>query len=160
MVIRLKKWIGDIVKRVWADFLEYRIVLLVFSIYYIFMHVVFHAFCPLVMVTGFPCAGCGMTRAVLFMLTGQFARSWNLNPMALPVILFAVYCLGTRYLFGRKIKGFQTGIILLLILMLCSYAYRMYTVFPNRPPYVYTTGNFLENNLPYYREFLRRLIDI
>lgn len=156
----MKQILGGIGKRIAVDLWSCKEAIIAFLVYYVFVHVVFHAFCPLVMMTGFPCAGCGMTRAVFFMLTGQFARSWNLNPMAFPVMLFAGYCMIYRYILGKKIKGFKTGVIILCLVMLIYYVYRMYTVFPERPPYVYTEGNFLERYVPHYRETLRRLFGI
>lgn len=149
-----------IYRRITADLWNYKEVIIIFLAYYIFVHAVFRAFCPLVLMTGLPCAGCGMTRAVFFMLTGQFYRSWLLNPMALPVILFAGYCMIFRYVFGKKVKGFKAGLIILCLGMLAAYAWRMYTVFPERPPYVYTSGSFLEGYIPHYRETLRRLLPI
>lgn len=146
--------------RIGKDLWDYRQVILIFAAYYIIMHKVFQAFCPSVMLTGFPCAGCGMTRAVIFMLIGQPARSFRLNPMALPVILFAVYCIIQRYFMGRKVRGFKGGLIILCVGMLIAYIYRMFTVFPNRPPYVYTPNNFLEMYIPFYRDILRRLLGI
>ncbi|WMC93833.1 DUF2752 domain-containing protein [Kineothrix sp. MB12-C1] len=156
----MKNRLEDIGRRIASDLWDYKVVILIFLAYYIFMHVVFHAFCPLVLTTGFPCAGCGMTRAIFFLLTGQFARSFRLSPMAFPVLSFLLYCGVYRYVLGRKIKGFYIGMIVLVAALLIVYVYRMYTIFPNRPPYVYTRGNFLESHIPYYREFLRRLLGI
>ena len=48
----------------------------VFVLYDIAAHVMFHAFCPSVFLFGLPCPGCGMTRAVFFFITGQF-QSWK-----------------------------------------------------------------------------------
>lgn len=152
------KRINDIAARVWKDVRNYKEVIVIFSIYYIFMHKVFSAFCPAVLLTGFPCAGCGMTRAVILMLAGQFMRSWRLNPMALPVIIFALYCMIQRYCRGKKVKGFKTGLAVLCIGMLAAYIYRMLTLFPGRPPYVYTPGNFLEEHIPLYGEILRSVL--
>ncbi len=36
--------------------------------------------------TGIACPGCGMTRAVLAFLTGNFAASFRYHPLALPVL--------------------------------------------------------------------------
>lgn len=150
----------NVVLRIKKDLWDFKEAILIFAAYYTVVHLVFHAFCPLVMLTGFPCAGCGMTRAVFFMLTGQFARSWRLNPMALPVLLFILYCMIMRYFLGKSIKGFKTGLALIIAGMLLTYIYRMWTVFPNRPPYVYTAGNLLERQFPFYRETLRSLFGI
>lgn len=157
---RMKEKVKIITMRLGKDIQDYKIGILIFAVYYAAVHIVFHAFCPLVIFTGLPCAGCGMTRAVFFLVTGQFLRSWRLNPMALPVLLFLVYCVGTRYLFGKRIKGFQTGVTVLCLCMLVVYGYRMCTVFPNRPPYVYTAGNFLEKHFPFYREMLHGVLGI
>lgn len=156
----MKQRIKGIGKRIGADLWNAKEALLAFTAYYIIVHAIYHAFCPLVILTGFPCAGCGMTRAVFFMLTGQFVRSWNLNPMALPVILFIGYCVICRYILGKRIKGWKTGLIIIGIAMLAVYVCRMYTVFPERPPYVYTGGSFLERYVPGYREILHRLLGI
>ena len=152
--------VKDIGHRIYKDIWNYKEVIIIFLIYYIFMHVVFHAFCPLVITTGLPCAGCGMTRAVFFMLTGQFARSWRLNPMALPIILLVVYSFICRYVLGKKIKGVKTAIIVILTGMLIVYVYRMFTIFPNRPPYVYTGGSILERAIPHYKEILFKVLKI
>ncbi len=156
----MKQKLYQISKLFWKDLWNYKEVILIFAAYYIIMHVVFNAFCPLVLTTGLPCAGCGMTRAVFFMITGQFSRSFRLNPMALPVILFAAYSIFTRYILNKKVKGFKIGIIILCAGMLIAYIYRMVTVFPNRPPYVYTANNLMEKCIPYYREILHKLLGI
>jgi hypothetical protein len=44
--------------------------------------------CPFLNVTGLPCPGCGMTRASLALLRGDWAEVWHLNPFG-PV--FAVF---------------------------------------------------------------------
>ncbi len=154
------KELKQIFGRIWKDIYDYKAVIVAFSIYYILVHLLFHAFCPSVLLTGFPCAGCGMTRAMFFLLTGQFWRSWNLNPMALPILLFIVYCMRMRYIGGRRVKGFKTGLCILCVCMLMVYGYRMYTIFPNRPPYVYTSNNLMERCFPFYREILHRLFGI
>ena len=45
--------------------------------------------CPLLRLTGIPCPGCGMTRAVLALLRGDFAGALQLHGMvwSLPVLL-------------------------------------------------------------------------
>lgn len=146
--------------RLWKDIWQYKQAILLFLAYYIIVHALFHAFCPSVLITGFPCAGCGMTRAVIFMLTGQFARSWNVNPMALPFLLFVAYIVVFRYFLGKKVPGVKAIGGVLLTVMLIAYLYRMITVFPNRPPYVYTSGNLLERCVPFYGDILRSLFGI
>ena len=63
----------------------------VFVLYDIAAHAMFHAFCPSVFLFGLPCPGCGMTRAVFFFITGQFQRGMQMNPLGLLWILWAAY---------------------------------------------------------------------
>lgn len=74
--------IKSIWKRIVLDIKNYYIAILLFAALNIVVRTVFHAFCPFLIITGFPCAGCGMTRAVICFLTGQFTRGMNLNPAA------------------------------------------------------------------------------
>jgi len=140
--------------RIWEDIKVYKWLGLVLVLYYILMEIVFSAFCPLVIITGFPCPGCGITRAFLCVLTGQFVRAWNINPLIYGVILAALYAGIQRYLLGRKIKGFRKILCVLAILMIVVYIYRMYRYFPHRPPMSITRGSVFEKYLPGYREFL------
>ncbi len=139
--------------RIWLDIRKYYWVPLIAAIYYIAVHQLLSVACPLVYMTGLPCAGCGMTRAVRFVLSGHFAQAFHLNPLAFPIVFFAGYCLFCRYILGRPIKGFIRGIIILTILLFVFYFVRMYLYFPDR--IVYTRGNMLENRLPGYRDLIR-----
>lgn len=140
--------------RAWKDMKEYKWLGLVLVLYYLLMEVVFSAFCPLVIITGFPCPGCGITRAFVCVLTGQFVRAWNINPLIYGVILVALYAGVQRYLFGQKVRGLRKILCILAILMIGVYVYRMYRYFPHRPPMSITRGSLFERFLPGYKEFL------
>ena len=43
--------------------------------------------CPVRILTGYPCPGCGGTRAIGSIALGQFDQAWSLNPIA---FLFAI----------------------------------------------------------------------
>lgn len=124
------------------------------AVYYAASNFLFDAFCPLVIVTGIPCPGCGMTRALLFLLTGQWERSFHMNPLAAGWVLLAVYICVMRYVFGRKAKGALPAAYVLIGLMAVLYIYRMVKFFPGTPPISYTGGNFFEKIMPWYRSFI------
>ena len=46
--------------------------------------------CPIRLVTGLPCPGCGMTRACQAMVRGNWAAVWQMNPFAPVFALFWV----------------------------------------------------------------------
>ena len=145
-----------IVGRIWKDIRAYWGFALLFAAYDILMHVVFDAFCPLVIVTGLPCPGCGMTRAIFFFATGQFARGWQMNPLGILWLLLAVWFGVMRYGLGKKAKGVLQAGGVLVCLMVLLYAVRMYREFPGNPPVSYTPGNLLEQLVPGYRGMVFR----
>lgn len=148
------KKVRKIVNRITIDLKEFRWAPLAVLIYYLLMHVIFDAFCPMLILTGIPCAGCGLTRAVLFLLSGQLRRALSINPSILPVLIFLLYCGYYRYVRGRKIKGAGIALCILIVCMLVIYGYRMYLYFPNRAPYVYMDNNIAARLLPGYKEWI------
>lgn len=144
--------------RMWKDIREYKVLAFVLIAYYLVIRSIFSAFCPLVIITGFPCPGCGMTRAFLFAFTGQFVRAFHANPLVYGWILFGIYGFIQRYIRGRKIKGWQIIISILAAAMIIAYIYRMYLYFPNRPPMTFTHGSIFEKILPGYTKVLRKII--
>lgn len=73
---RIKKIAG----RVWPDMKASGLAGAVFLVYYQIVHSVFDAFCPMLVLTGIPCAGCGLTRAALYLLRGKGVRAAHINP--------------------------------------------------------------------------------
>lgn len=50
------------------------------------------ALCPMAVITGIPCPGCGMTRATLAAVHGDFATSFRFHPLGMIIVpLFALY---------------------------------------------------------------------
>lgn len=154
MKIRVKQ----AAERLWKDIWQYKWLGVVLLIYYLLMEHIFSAFCPSVIITGFPCPGCGMTRAFLFVLTGQFERAWSINPLIYGCFLFAFYAGVQRYLLGRKVNGWKTIMIILAVALMGLYIYRMYCYFPNKPPMTFTNGSLFERLLPGYGEVIRAVI--
>lgn len=147
----------EIVVRIKKDIMDYWVGIVAAVCYYYITKLLFRAFCPMILVSGLPCPGCGMTRAVFLLLTGQWERSWNLQPMAALWVLFVLYCFIRRYVMGKKIAGFYIICITLFVLLFLYYLFRMATVFPSYPPMVYRRSNFLANNLYFYEDLLRFL---
>ncbi|MDD2972252.1 MAG: DUF2752 domain-containing protein [Lachnospiraceae bacterium] len=148
----------EILTRILKDAKVYGLVFLLFVSYYLLVRIRFHAFCPLVIVTGFPCPGCGMTRAMLCLLTGQFQRAWNLNPSSFLWLGILIWFLYARYWRGNGMGRLRYLIMLTVITMVCIYGYRMLTVFPSYPPMTYTRHNLMSESLPWYQEYVDRIL--
>lgn len=142
--------------RVVADIKEYGMAFLVVVIYAAVVDLMFHAFCPLVIFCGFPCPGCGVTRATVCFFTGRWQQAWQLNPVVFPIVLAAVYFCFNRYLLGRKARGIRVLIAVIFGLLILVYCIRMYIFFPDRVPYVYTRDNVLVRFFPFYEQILHR----
>lgn len=141
-------------RRIWRDIQKYWMGIVAVILFYFFMHFFFGVFCPMVLVTGFPCPACGINRAILFLASGQLARSVSVNPMGIPVVLFFLYAVIQRYVRGKRIAGLPWILGGLVAAALAVYIIRMRRYFPDRPPYVYTAGSFLERTLPHYHKMI------
>lgn len=147
-----------IVERLKRDMKQYGPGLLAAVALYFLVHAVCDAFCPSVLITGFPCPGCGITRAVLYLLKGQFARSWALNPAAVFWVIWALLFAFERYVRGRRPKIFGWAACGIVLFMVMAYLIRMNLYFPDRPPYVYTRDNLFAKLLPGYEKVVRYLM--
>lgn len=145
--------------RIWKDIFKYKWFIIGFLAYYVISHNVWGAYCPMLLITGLPCPGCGMSRAIFFVFTFQFSRAWMMNPIAflwaILIIIFLVY----RYLLGKNVKFLKTPLILVLIFTIVYYMYRMLALFPAYPPIVYRRNNLLGNLIPFYEDFIMRLFE-
>ena len=150
----MKKYIKVVSIRVIADVKGYGVAIAAVLLYAVAVNLIFHAFCPLVILSGFPCPGCGVSRATLCFMTGRWQSAWQMNPVIFPIALFAAYFCLCRYLLGRKVKGAKTGIAGILVLLFVVYCLRMYLYFPDRIPYVYVEENVLARIFPFYEQIL------
>ncbi len=137
-----QKQLSKIVERVKADLHNGKWILLGLLIYWLTTRLLFHEFCATRILTGFPCPGCGMTRAAILMLTGHFAESFRMHPMVLPWAAFAIYFCIYRYIIGEKAKGSFVIAVGLCIVMVVLYINRMVSFFPYQEPMTYKPPMF------------------
>ena len=150
----------EIWKRIEKDIRSFWQIGAAIVIYDIVVQLLFGEFCPAVIVTGLPCPGCGMTRAVLYFVTGRFSDGLSMNLLGICWIFLAVYFCLMRYVLGRKPVGVLQVGGCLVVLMICFYIYRMWFVFPGESPMCYTEGNLLERTRVGYREGVLELIAV
>lgn len=125
-----------------ADLFRYRIFLLSAFVYLLCTQLIFHKICPIAIITGFPCPGCGITRAFLLLLTGHPALAWKMNPCIYLWIVFFILFFFSRYIKNDQ-KMLNRAIISAGILSIAVYAVRMFLYYPNRIPYVYNDRSIL-----------------
>lgn len=134
-------------KRLRKDIKTFYPAVIAFAIYNLVVRTIFHAYCPFLIVTGFPCAGCGMTRAVFYILTGQIKRGMNLNPAAPLWILLLIVFFVERYVRGRKSGDIKILLVVVVLVTFAIYLYRMKNFFPGSPPLVFYRNNLISRFL-------------
>ena len=98
--------IKRILNRIIDDLRKCGIAIIVIILYLFICSVIFGTVCPMVILTGFPCPGCGLTRAVVSILCGDFAAGFKYNPAAFFWIIYIVSFLCNRYIKVQKAMEF------------------------------------------------------
>jgi len=130
-----------------------------FLILYLLLHRIVGAFCPSVWITGFPCPGCGMTRALGYVLEGEWVKAFRINPSIYMWIAFGIYFIIQRYVRGKTDKYYLYMIIVIVIVMFVIYIYGMFNKFPNQVPYTYRKENVMSSCIPWYDEMIQALLN-
>ena len=125
----------------WGDVKCYWIAGAVFIGYLLVGRFFLYSLCPMVILTGFPCPACGMTRAVMSILKGNFAAAWYLHPFSYVFLLFLVVFAVRRYIMKKEVKSLTKYAIAIMIALILFYVYRMLRYFPGEPPISYYYGS-------------------
>lgn len=68
------------------------------------VHPAEHAFiprCPLLQATGLYCPGCGSLRSIHYLLQGELAQAWAMNPMTVLLLPLLLVLAGAELIFRR-----------------------------------------------------------
>ncbi len=86
-------------------------------------------------ITGFPCPGCGMTRAFLRFFSGDIKGALYYHPLFWSIpFLFSVVFLSKYSLFLQKLKQNDLFWVVITIIFLLVYFIRLYYMFPDHEP--------------------------
>ena len=147
MIEKMKREIRNALPVIWGrikqDIGQHGAGVLAVVVLYFVMHALFGAFCPSVIVTGFPCPGCGMTRAALLFFKGKWNTAWQMHPFFFVLLVLAAVAAAFRYGAGRSMPGFKRIVPAVLILSILFYVYRMIRYFPGQEPMTYSSHNIL-----------------
>ncbi len=69
----VKQTVHDGWKILKEDICQARWAIVALALYFLFFKYILHSMCPMVLATGYPCPGCGMTRAAFCVLRLDFA---------------------------------------------------------------------------------------
>lgn len=112
-------------ERLCEDLYRLRLALPILLLYGVSTQLIFHTVCPFAILTGFPCPACGMTRAILLFVTGEFRLSFSLHPVAMFWPLLFLYWGCFRYLSSRRAPFVLSLTIILSLATFACYFYRL-----------------------------------
>ncbi len=120
------------------------LLLAVFAIYSLLAtHYLGHA-CPINLVFGVPCPGCGLTRAVLCIFHGDFSGAFSTHPLVftLPVIavLLIVAFFSERFCASKVYSALCISFSLLFVVV---FVCRMIVRFPTEEPMTFNENSLL-----------------
>lgn len=132
-----------IIKRIATDFKKYNAFLIACALFFVAAWLIFRKVCPLVITTGYPCPGCGITRALYYLVTFRFGKAFQMNPCVYIWSALAVYIFINRYILGKKAKHLPVLCMIVGISSIIIYVARMYYMFPNVAPMTYYENNII-----------------
>jgi len=95
--------------------------------YFYVTNLLFGSVCPSKILVGLPCPGCGLTRAALLMLGGDFIGSLRMNPILPFLFVYAILIL------LKKKNAARNYIIFVIILSFAVFGYRVIFSFGTEP---------------------------
>ena len=134
----------------WKDIRDARAIIMSIGVYFAIMWTFFYTSCSFVLVTGYPCPACGMTRAGRSLLHGNFVGAWKLHPFIYLFAVLVIVAVIKRYFLKQSLDSMKGWIICLIVTACIFYVYRMYRYFPGEPPISYYSGNVLRRIFDLY----------
>lgn len=138
-----KKNLSRAFKRLCADLRQYRLFIAALILCGAIAGLLFQKICILRIVTGYPCPGCGMTRAFWLLITLRWPEAFAMNPMIFVWAPLIVWAFVNRYFRAGKARPLTTLLIAAGLLSLAVYALRMAMLYPDAPPLTYDADNLL-----------------
>lgn len=99
--------------------------------------------CPMVYVTGLPCPGCGITRAALLFLQGDFSGAYRMHPFFYILLAALLLAAVLRYICLKNISWMKYLVVAIAAAAIVFYVYRMWRYFPDTVPMVYYDRSIL-----------------
>jgi len=102
--------------------------------------VIFVYRCPFLYITGYPCPGCGITRACI-MAFHNIKQAFIIHPLFIIVYLYPIYYFTIRKKYKKADKWVT---IVITAVFITVYTVRMALYFPGAPPLEYNENNLIK----------------
>lgn len=104
-----------------------------YLIYVLIMNIFKLESCPIKLLIGLPCPGCGMTRAILCLLKLDIKGSFRYNALWLILLFIVVVAILKKYGIFKKLYYSRVFWTLIGTTILTYYILRLIYVYPNEP---------------------------
>jgi hypothetical protein len=94
------------------DAYRLRWVILLIAAYFVTAQRMFGMVCPLRILTGWDCPGCGLTRGAVCVLTGRWGMALSYNPASFAWVLLIAWLLFRRYFCAGKKTRWEIPVII------------------------------------------------
>lgn len=143
----IKHIITGTFKRITKDIITFRWLILLVAAAFVLFFVLFHKNCIFSLLIGYPCPGCGLTRAFICVITLHFKEAFFYNPSIYLVAVVAFYFFVCRYVLDISPKYLVPMCIAAGIISIIIYIIRMCYMYPDIEPMTYYENNLLQNVL-------------
>ena len=131
-----------VLRRAAADVISIKWAILLIGVCFLALWAATGSICPMVAFTGFPCPGCGLTRAGLLALSLDFPGAWKMNPFIFPIgALILIWCVYRYIVFRKPPVWFTRCAAAVLTGLVLFYVWRMICCFPRRSAYELLRGS-------------------
>ncbi len=136
--------IRDALGLLWKDIKDVKWAIILLIAYFALGKNYLYSLCPVVAFTGFPCPGCGLTRAGFMLLRLDFAGAFQIHPFIYPIVFYIVLFSYNRYIKKRRMGDvLKLLLITIMALIIVFYIWRMVNYFPGDPPMSYYRRNLI-----------------
>lgn len=130
----------QIIKKYWLS-------IVILSISLFSLHILTGSVCLSIIFFGIPCPACGLTRASVLLLTGNFRESFCMHPL-LFLVIFGIILYPLLKRTTKKHKLFiNIYVIITIVTFISLYIYRMNIYFNKVEPMLYNRDNLLSKAL-------------
>ena len=149
--------VKTVFRRITKDLWDNRTLITAIAIMWILAELIFHRFCPVVIVSGFPCPGCGLTRALFHLITMHPIKALEYNPSYPFWVALAIAFVIRRYVQGKDLKVLRYPVMAVCIITIGIYVWRMTALFPGKEPMVFFEESVFGRVMPFYNEFVKKI---